>query len=330
MRLLNHDPLKVTVGQYEYSMSLTWSYSHTVSQYRIDTHAWTQVKSTIPLKLDEFRPILRHLQNFYSLMLGQATSPKMLYGFADGPVDETDDDHPNLPIQIADLRYSALRLQVPKAHKFLVSEQQVHDSFGEYLTNWFEKKDQLKPALDLFFAVMYNDALYLEGRFLSLVQAVEAYHRRVFGGTYQNEVDYHNGLYKRLVDALPSDLDKDFRQSLTQGTLQYAYQYSLRKRLKELSKWIAEHIDGTILSRKQTRNVLCDRLAGVRNSLTHYDPQSQDEVLPAQELFDLTEKLEAILVLCLLLEAGLDDHTIGSAMRSHWRYRVLFGNRDSA
>lgn len=54
--------------------------------------------------------------------------------------------------------------------------------FEEIIKNWFEKAEILRPVYILYFATRYHSFLYLENRFLNLIQALETYHSRVCDG----------------------------------------------------------------------------------------------------------------------------------------------------
>ena len=48
---------------------------------------------------------------------------------------------------------------------------------GRIIRRWFEYHERLEPALNLYFAVIFNRSLYSNHRFLFLAQALEVYHR---------------------------------------------------------------------------------------------------------------------------------------------------------
>ena len=64
----------------------------------------------------------------------------------------------------------------------LFTFKDISNRFEIFLRNWFEKADLLKPICDLYFGTLYNPHMYLEHRFLSLIQAIESFHQRIYGG----------------------------------------------------------------------------------------------------------------------------------------------------
>ena len=66
----------------------------------------------------------------------------------------------------------------------------VKEELPELLKNWVEKSDKLWSVYDLFFKSYYNHRLDLRTYFLFLAQALEAYHRNLYGGVYKSMEEY--------------------------------------------------------------------------------------------------------------------------------------------
>ena len=90
------------------------------------------------------------------------------------------------------------------------------------------KSEIIEPVYNLYFAGFYKST-YPENEFLNLTQVLETYHRRIYGGKYQEDEIYLNGLYKSFVAAIPLEIDDDFRNGLEIGSLRHANEYSLKK-----------------------------------------------------------------------------------------------------
>ena len=75
-------------------------------------------------------------------------------------------------------------------YDMLFTFKDISDRFEILLKNWFEKADTLGPVYDLYFGTLYNPRMYLQHQFLSLIQAIEVYHRRKFEGKYLSDDDY--------------------------------------------------------------------------------------------------------------------------------------------
>lgn len=107
----------------------------------------------------------------------------------------------------------------------------------------FARDEELKPVLNEFFAEHYSPSAFVEDRFMAIIRAIEAFHRRTCetDSYVEKKVwkkDYCPALYKQVEHAvkevpLSGSLRESFLASL-KSRVEYAYQYSLRKRLDNL------------------------------------------------------------------------------------------------
>jgi hypothetical protein len=159
--------------------------------------------------------------------------------------------------------------------------------------------------------------MYLQHEFLSLIQALESYHRRVDDGKYVSDDDYTQ-IYETLISAIPQELDNDFRESLEQK-LKYHNEFSLRKRLKELLKKCGAV--GNLLIHDNERFV--EDVVTTRNFLTHYDKSIEMKAKTGQELYRLVQKMKFILEIGFLIELDMPVETIKALVSQNQRYQYL-------
>ncbi len=120
------------------------------------------------------------LQNLLTLFIGEPTFPKRTVLYGDevaGPGFKYREDiqlffHP---------KHGKAGERLHPA-RMLILFPHVSAWFGKILDSWFSKAELLETVCDLFFGVIYNDYLFLQFRFLGLIQALETYCRRVQGG----------------------------------------------------------------------------------------------------------------------------------------------------
>ena len=155
--------------------------------------------------------------------------------------------------------------------------------------------------------------MYLQHRFLSLIQAIESFHQRIYKGEYLSDDDY-NGVYKALVNAIP-DIDIDIKKSL-ENRLKYGNEYSLRKRLKEIFGKYQEILNGFI----ENKNSFIEKVVDTRNYLTHYDKDLKELAVSGEALYSLTQKLKILLETCLLSELGFSLEEIKGLFLRNRRY----------
>jgi len=189
---------------------------------------------------------------------------------------------------------------------------------------YFERYSLLKPICDLYFSTLYNPGMYIQQRFLALAHAVEAYHRTFVRGQYQSDEEYQSGVQQTLWDAIPTDLDKDFRASL-KNKLKYLHEFSLRKRLQEICGQFEAILKPYLGEASEFSGITAD----VRNYLTHRDPRdkSRSEIPGGIDLWCRCEQLSLLLEVCLLHELGFGEQMISDLLPRNSRIRKIELNR---
>lgn len=189
---------------------------------------------------------------------------------------------------------------------------------------YFEKYQLLKPVYDLYFSTLYNPDMYVNQRFLALGHAIEAYHRAFVGGKYQSNDKYRNGLLKALWNAIPQNIDADFRASL-KNKLKYLHEFSLRKRIQDICGKFSTVIKPFLGESGQFAAAVADQ----RNMLTH--PDSTAEEQPSEtdwsNVWLMSEQLSLLLEVCLLHEIGFADESIAKLLIKNRRAMAIQLNR---
>jgi len=105
--------------------------------------------------------------------------------------------------------------------------------FGSVLKRWFECHEQLKPVLDLYFAVISNWVLTDQSRFLLLAQALEVYHARStkFTSIEKPEAEHEQRL-KAILESVPTE---KYRKWL-KYRLKFSNEKALSRRIDEILK----------------------------------------------------------------------------------------------
>lgn len=180
----------------------------------------------------------------------------------------------------------------------------IQERFEMYLKNWVRLSSELQPVYDLYFATLYNPSMYINQRFLNLVQGVEAFHRitRPQEGRELPRAQ-HRVRKRRVLDSVPDDLRKWLRNQL-----QYSNEVSLATRLTHLAE---EHsflfdnwphgVSNYVRTAKNTRNYL-----------THYTADLKKKSASGPKLYLLTQKTRSLLEACLLKEIGVSEETLNA------------------
>jgi hypothetical protein len=269
---------------------------------------------------DYKKNICYHIQNFLSLAIGEAVYPLTIRGRNEGCKLEAfnrvfyDDIFILYPIGRSSNTYKEVR---PDDMLFLLED--ISDDLEEYLNNWFAKSEILSPVYDLYFGTVYKPSMYLEHRFLNLIQAIESYHRRVHDGKYLSD-DNYTRIREKLIEAIPKDVSKSFRDSLVQR-LKHHNEFSLGKRLREIMDMYGDVTNMLVHDNKRFIRDVVD----MRNFLTHHTKDLERRIQKDERFIDLFLQMKFILEICLLIELGMPIEKIRFLMSRNRKYQQLGG-----
>jgi len=167
--------------------------------------------------------------------------------------------------------------------------------------------------------------MYLEFHFLSLMQALESFHRATKGGKYLSDKSWKP--YKeKLVNEIPVELDSGHRESL-KNRIKYGNEYSLKKRLGELLRTLDEKTLSVLSpSTKYFTGVIVD----TRNYLTHYDDELKNSSLKDADLYWANQRLRIFITILLLKEIGIEENVILESMRKNNKFNQILSKRQNA
>ena len=195
----------------------------------------------------------------------------------------------------------------------------VRQNLTALVDNWMKIRSTLKPITQLYLSLIYNPKVVHEFQFLSLVHALEGYHRMEYGGRYESDDTFHEGLYQKLTSLVRTEVtEKNFKEAL-ESKMFYLNQYSLQKRLKDLMKDIPDSLLALIGVNKSSRDKFIEFIKEVkdsRNSLTHYDKDSQETQVDPRDIYILTIKCKLLLEICLVRKMGLRYEDIEKFMKN--------------
>jgi hypothetical protein len=252
-----------------------------------------------------YREVLDSLQDLMTLLVGKPVFPKTVYAWAHR--DEfTLGVFPNAgPVELF-FNQPFRTLPPPRRshHVTMITEDvllplpSIVSDLPKIFNSWFRTAEAFGPVYDLFLGALYNTKAYPQSEFLSLMQALESYHRRTRRGKYVRDEEYEE--YRRaIVSGIPGVVPKGLKDSLKKR-LEYGNEYSLRKRLKELITPFPEKL---IL--KANPNFI-NEVVDTRNYLTHYTDELKEKALHGPRLLKANEDLRALLTSLLYRRLGVD------------------------
>ncbi len=289
-------------------------------EVNIKQRTYIRIEPSVEKSLDEYWNIMGYIQNFLSLGIMEPVYPLIIRGITEVNKKMIDGRPCNRSVEIY-YRLPEIS-KAPKTllpHDMLFTFKDISDRFEVFLKNWFEKANTLRPVYDLYFGTLYNSRMYLQHQFLSLIQAIEAYHRRKFEGKYLSDGDYEPIYeeFKKLINKL--NIESSFKEAL-KSKLKYGNEYSLRKRLKDLFEKYKEVVDDLI----KDKDVFINKVVDTRNYLTHYDKNLRKKTVDGELLYYVTQQLKIVVEICLLSELGFNCEEIKNLLARNRRYKYVF------
>lgn len=254
--------------------------------------------------------------NLLTILIGKTVYPKSIKA-AKVNVEE---DHGLLTILHSQ---DSLSEQKVDHHDMIIPHSKLCSCITSVFNSWFSNKESLRSVYDIFFGTKYNPDMFSELHFLSLMQAVESFHRSTKSGKYLEDDDWKKHK-DHLISKIPNELETSFKESL-KSRLRYGNEYSLRKRIQELiNTFDDEIIQKLSFDKKFFTGILVD----TRNYFTHYDVEARETALSGEELYWAIVKLEIFIIALLLKQIGFDQTTISSALSENKQFsKALSHNR---
>ncbi len=268
-------------------------------EIKVTQSVYVSVRHNKPQTLEISLVILKTLMNFVSLCIGRAVNIIRIIGFNPDHYQIIGGDKEKLfheiPIYMAGLTDEDYVAIDPRLA--LLNLQTIISDFQFYMRNWYDKSELLQPVVDQYLSTYYYEKMSIEQHFLSLVQAIESYHRRT-RYNYERAKDKHKERIKRIIEHAPEDYKIWLKQKLA-----YSNEITLKQRLDELMHdgydyWL-------FVNGKKEREKFTNDIKNTRNYFTHYDESLENKALKGEDLKIACFYLKTMLEYYLLKEIGL-------------------------
>jgi len=313
-------PIKATINE-NLSISILfnatgpfWATGAT-TEAKISQISKFQINPSEPKDFDFYQRINHDLRNLLSLATLRRVHPIYIKG-------TTGDDI--IDIFYRNIFYYPDESKIKTPFDIVFSFAEIKDRLGDFLRQWFETCRLLEPVHNLYFGTIHSPKMYIEHRFLSLCQAVEAYHRRVSSGVYRLKDEFMKMIYPALIEAIPEGTESNYRESIKER-LKYLNEYSLRRRLKE----IVENHEAVISTLIPKTNKFIGDIVDTRNIFTHYDDSLKEKSLDGELLHISTERLQFMLEVCFLSELAFSHEDMNRLINKTQRYNYLKSKKDA-
>ena len=321
-------PPDVPIGSFgNFTLSLKFSGQITpgYGDWKLTEECVLSVEAQTITTYESFLDLIFKFQSFVALGVSRPVYPISLKARLDKPeqIAEGLSVYEEFEI-IQDITVSVKSKERLKPHEMQFCLEDLKPDKTKFIKRFFDKHQLLEPVCSLYFSALYKPDMYVNQRFLALAHAIEAYHRAFVGGKYQSNEDYRDGLQKVLWDAIPQDIDRDFRASL-KNKLRYLHEFSLRKRLQDIYGTFSAVLQPFLGELTQFAGAVADE----RNLLTHPD-STAEEPPPKTDWTGVwlkAEQLSLLLEVCLLNEIGFDEQAISALLPRNRRAIAIQLNR---
>jgi hypothetical protein len=273
-----------------------------------ERYASITIDMTDEKPLDELFSIIYHLKNLLSLATSERISILTMSGKKKGP-----EHYERVEIfssQTWGEKGSTERFAFCPVH---IEYRMISDRLEFYLKNWFDTIEKYEPMYELFFGTL-NERIYPVQEFLSLAQALEAYHCRKFENRIVADDQFMDQLpkFQRVIEEFPLEHRPEF-----QSKLEFMNRRSLRRRTRDL---FGKHDRIFKIFIKEKEDFI-SKFVVTRNYYTHYE-QGEEEPAGVMDLPFLTENLRFMLMVILFDEMGFEMEQIEQIIHRYCRGRI--------
>lgn len=292
-------------------LNCTWT-APSQAQYReasISRKTWIGFEFQDARPLHELLEVSHRFANFVSFVVDQTLPLNAVQGYSKDLAETIGTKTRRIPIQIF---YTPDNRVYPNLSHIsppfpLFAFQYVKDRFGDILSRWLENYEKFASSFNLYFATRTGRDLYLDNRFLMLVQALESLHRHSSTAS-----TFSSPQYATLCETLRGVIPEVFKDWL-EARLKYGNEPSLRQRLKYLVQGFE-----SIFEKKRKLKDLISQVVDTRNYLTHYDQSLQSKAAREDQLYKLCIALEILFQVHMAIKCGFSsEEVIDLFNRSH-------------
>jgi ApeA N-terminal domain 1 len=207
--------------------TLTLSTDLQVSHDLVETKLTNQSRFTLefshPATLQTVTDSVRSLGNLLALLMDEPVQPTNIRLWM-----QFEPTGPDVSANYAIPPRAILPKKKPEFEMLLPFDDLQQTNTAETLfNNWFQKEQILRPVYDLLLGTIYSPGQYVQSTFLSLAQALESFHRRVYERKFLPDEEY-SSIKNALIEAIPAGIDAKLTTKL-KTMLQYGNELSLKE-----------------------------------------------------------------------------------------------------
>ncbi|MGV8869267.1 MAG: HEPN domain-containing protein [Janthinobacterium svalbardensis] len=190
---------------------------------------------------------------------------------------------------------------------------QFRENFGDIFSSWSHKRDVFGAGFYSYASTRRDVKLYVENRFINLVQGLESFHRTKYGD--QPPTSNLQTKINRIIKQISEEKDKTWLEK----KLQHAGEPTLAERLFKIFNCLPFQLE-----EKRMRK-FCNNCADVRNDLAHLGGKRTREKSSnyLSEIGKLSDALTFLYHMTLLREIGVADNTLQKWLHNSFRSTLL-------
>ncbi len=161
-------------------------------------------------KLDEFTTVARKITEFLCFVINQRVSLDSMCATSD---DLTQEIGPSKTVPVSiDIYHPSwpYAKEVPQINLYnmLFKFKEIENEAEEIINNWIKSYERYDSAFRLYFLAKTGEQTYLEERFLTLVQGLEAYHQKMFNKNRMNLKNRIEEVVEPFEDIIGTDKER--------------------------------------------------------------------------------------------------------------------------
>ena len=303
---ISYNPPKKIVLNLDNSMQLLITFAPTFPGLPATKRAEVTQKTYFKLisqetgELDEFISVARKITSFLCFVMNEIVCLERMSATSENLQQDIGNGH-TAPISVGvycpTWPYAREEPEINELD-MLFRFAEVQGQFESMINKWIKNYEEISPALDLFFLTKTGTLPTWNIQFLTLVQSLEAFHRRTSDEKHMEENDFEE-IRKSLINKCPKQERNWFGSKL-----QYANELTLRNRMQRLTDPFEKYMSG------ERRSQMIDRIVKTRNYLTHYDSKLEQEAAKGEVLEFLCRKMNALFRLHFLKLIGFNEQEI--------------------
>jgi hypothetical protein len=187
--------------------------------------------------------------------------------------------------------------------EYLIDFESINNNFPTLIENWYKHFNEIGPVFSLMLYSFKDKFKFDDDKFMDIVRALETFHRRTTTCTKlpSNE-------FELMIARIFESIEKSDRQWLVKNnSLKYANELSLKRRLLDLFK---NYSSAYLAEKIQEPKRFFQKVVDCRNYYTHYSKENQEHALKGKDLFELNQRLKALLIICICKHTGINDSDI--------------------